>query len=84
VVVNRAKGNCMACHQIAGVASGNIATKFENMAARYAGDEGKKRLRSQIEDPAKTNPNTVMPPFGRHAILSSDEIDKVVEFVLSL
>lgn len=85
VVIDRAKGNCMACHQFSGVdAYGNIATKFENMPARYAGDEGKKRLKDQIVDSTKANPNTVMPPFGRHGILTADEIDQVVEFVLSL
>jgi sulfur-oxidizing protein SoxX len=84
VVVDRSKGNCMACHQIAGVSSGDIGTKLENVAARYPGADGKKTLRAQIEDPRKLNPNTVMPPFGAHGILTPDEIDKVVEFVLSL
>lgn len=81
VVTDRAKGNCMACHQIAGVASGDIATKFENMAQRWP---DKAKLRAQIFDASKINPQTIMPPFGRHQILTPDEIDKVVEFVLSL
>jgi len=81
LVIDRAKGNCMACHAIAGVASGNIAPALENVGRRYP-DKGK--LRAQIEDASKLNPRTVMPPFGRHGILSKDEIDKVVEFVLTL
>jgi sulfur-oxidizing protein SoxX len=81
VVIDRAKGNCMACHQIAGTTSGDIATKFENMAQRWP---DKVKLREHIWDSSKANPNTVMPPFGRHQILTPDEIDKVVEFVLSL
>jgi sulfur-oxidizing protein SoxX len=82
VAIDRAKGNCMGCHQFAGVPSyGNIATKLENMAARYP---DKTKLRAQIDDASKANPNTVMPPFGRHQILSAEEIDKVVAFVLSL
>jgi sulfur-oxidizing protein SoxX len=81
VVIDRAKGNCMGCHQIPGTTSGDISTKFENMAQRWP---DKAKLRAQIWDPSKANPNTVMPPFGRNQILSADEIDKVVEFVLSL
>ncbi|MBI3778791.1 MAG: sulfur oxidation c-type cytochrome SoxX [Gammaproteobacteria bacterium] len=81
IVIERTKGNCMACHQIPGVTSGDIATKFENMAQRWP---DKAKLRAQIWDASKANPHTVMPPFGRHQILSADEIDKVVEFVLSL
>jgi sulfur-oxidizing protein SoxX len=81
IVLNRKKGNCMGCHEIAGTSSGNIATKMENMAKRWP---DKAKLREQISDASKANPNTVMPPFGRHQILTPDEIDKVVEFVLTL
>ena len=81
IVITGAKGNSMACHQIPGTTSGDISTKFENMAQRWP---DKTMLRAQIWDASKANPNTVMPPFGRHQILSADEIDKVVEFVLSL
>jgi len=44
----------------------------------------KQALRDQIWDATKRNPNTSMPPFGRHKILTEDEIDKVVEFVWTL
>ena len=81
IVLNRAKGNCMGCHQIAGTSSGNISTKFENMAQRWP---DKAKLREQIFDASRANPRTIMPPFGRHQILTSEEIDKVVEFILSL
>ncbi|MCR4348192.1 MAG: sulfur oxidation c-type cytochrome SoxX [Sulfuricaulis sp.] len=81
IVLDRRKGNCMGCHQIAGISSGNIATKMENMAQRWP---DKAKLRAQIHDASKTNPDTVMPPFGRHQLLTSDEIDKVVEFILTL
>jgi sulfur-oxidizing protein SoxX len=81
IVLDRRKGNCMGCHEIAGTSSGNISTKMENMAQRWP---DKAKLREQIYDASKANPNTVMPPFGRHQILTPDEIDKVVEFVLTL
>lgn len=81
IVLERTKGNCMGCHQIAGTSSGNIATNLSNVAQRWP---DKAKLREQIHDASKTNPNTLMPPFGRHQILSADEIDKVVEFILTL
>lgn len=81
VVINRRKGNCMACHQIAGIPSGNIAPPLVAMKQRFP---DKSRLRAQINDARQFNRNTVMPPFGAHNILTQDEIDKVVEFVLTL
>ena len=81
IVIERTKGNCMGCHQIAGTSSGDIATKMENMAQRWP---DKAKLRAQIHDASKSNPDTVMPPFGRHQLLTSDEVDKVVEFILTL
>ena len=66
---------------MAGIAYGDIATKMENMAQRWP---DKAKLREQIFDASKANPQTIMPPFGRHQILTPDEIDKVVEFILTL
>ena len=81
IVIERTKGNCMGCHLIAGVSSGNVAPPLVSMSQRFP---DKNKLRDLISDATKVNPNTVMPPFGRHQILSKDEIDKVVEFILSL
>jgi sulfur-oxidizing protein SoxX len=81
IVIERKKGNCNACHAIAGVSSGNVAPPLVSMSQRFP---DKNKLRDQISDATKVNPNTIMPPFGRHQILSKDEIDKVVEFILSL
>jgi sulfur-oxidizing protein SoxX len=81
-VLDRKRGNCWACHAIPGAPSaGNIGTRLENMPLRYP---DKSRLRAQIEDASTSNPNTVMPPFGRHEILTKEEIDQVVEFLLTL
>lgn len=81
VVIDRRKGNCMACHQIAGIASGDIAPPLVAMQQRFP---DKSKLRAQINNASQFNPNSVMPPFGPHKILSQEEIDKVVEFVLTL
>lgn len=81
VVIERTKGNCMACHAIAGTTAGNIAPPLVQMKQRFP---DKAKLRAQIDDARKLNPRSVMPPFGPHEILTQDEIDKVVEFVLTL
>jgi len=82
IAFNRKKGNCLACHQIeGGTLPGNIGPPLISMKARFP---DKARLRAQIWDATVNNPNTIMPPFGRHRILSEEEIDKVVEFIHSL
>jgi len=84
VVVVRKKGNCMACHEMKGLSSGNVATALANMKGRYAGEDGKKRLRAQIENPHIANKDSSMPPFGRNGILSKDEISQLVDFLLTI
>jgi sulfur-oxidizing protein SoxX len=82
IAFDRMKGNCLACHMIEGGDSpGNIAPPLVAMKGRYP---NKQDLRNQIWDPTVKNPETSMPPFGRHEILSSSELDKVVEFIWSL
>jgi sulfur-oxidizing protein SoxX len=84
VIVDRRKGNCMACHQMNGLSSGDLATPLSNMKGRYGGEDGKKRLRAQIENPHAANKGSIMPPFGRHGILSKDEITLLVDFLLTI
>lgn len=82
IAFHRKKGNCLACHKIAGGSlAGNIGPELVNMKARFP---DKSKLRAQIWDATKMNPNTIMPPFGKHKILTEEEIDKVVEFIYSL
>jgi len=82
VAIDRKKGNCFACHAIEGRdGSGNIAPPLVAMKARFP---DKAKLRAQVWDATAINPGSSMPPFGRHGILKEDEIDKVVEFLLTL
>ena len=81
VAIDRRKGNCHSCHLINGINYGNIGPALVSMKMRFP---DKAKLRAQVWDASVVNPNTVMPPFGRHGILSEDEIDKVVEFLLTL
>jgi sulfur-oxidizing protein SoxX len=79
------KGYCIACHQLpagAGPATrSDLGPKLEGARMR---ELGKARLRELIVDPTRTSPDTVMPPFGRHRILDSAEIDRLVEYLLAL
>ena len=82
IAFDRKKGNCLACHMIeGGDLPGNIGPPLVAMKARFP---DKAKLRAQIWDSTKNNPNSMMPPFGRHEILTEGEIDKVVEFIYSL
>jgi sulfur-oxidizing protein SoxX len=82
VAFDRKKGNCLACHKIAGGSlPGNIGPPLVAMKARFP---NKANLRAQIWDPTVANPNTIMPPFGKHQILSDKEVDLVTEFIYSL
>ena len=82
VAFDRKKGNCLACHAIAGGdLPGNIGPPLVAMKARFP---DKAKLRAQIWDATATNPNSMMPPFGKHKIISESEIDDVVEFIYSL
>lgn len=84
IAFNRKKGNCLACHAIDAKGAslpGNIGPPLKNIKSRFS---SKDRLRAQIYDATANNPNTIMPPFGKHKILSDKELDKVVEFIYSL
>ncbi|MGB5621588.1 MAG: sulfur oxidation c-type cytochrome SoxX [Gammaproteobacteria bacterium] len=79
IAFDRKKGNCLACHMIAtGDLPGNIGPPLVAMAMRYP---DKAKLRAQIWDSTEANPMSTMPPFGKHLILSEDEIDLVTEFI---
>ncbi len=79
------KGRCIACHRVpegAGPATrSDLGPALEGTRMRALGREA---LRETIEDPTKANPATVMPPYGRHRILTPEEIDRLVEYLHAL
>lgn len=86
--INRRKGNCLACHHLyvqpwpeGFPAAGNIGPTLVMMKVRFP---DKAALRAQVWDATRANPNTVMPPFGRHKLLTEEEIDAIVEFLYSI
>jgi sulfur-oxidizing protein SoxX len=82
VAFDRKKGNCLACHAMDdGTLPGNIGPPLVSMKLRFP---DKAKLREQIWDSTTRNPNTIMPPFGRHGMLTEEEIDWITEYVYSL
>ena len=79
---DRKAGNCLACHMIPeGNSPGTIGPPLLSMQTRY---DDKAKLRAQIWDATAVNPDSAMPPFGRHKILSEKQLDAVVEYIWSL
>ena len=79
---DRKKGNCLACHMIDdGELAGNNGPPLIAMKARFP---ARKVLFDQIWDPTKTDPNSFMPPFGKHGAITKTEINKIIEYLYTL
>lgn len=81
VYMGKSRGNCVSCHTIAdpdAKLAGSQGPPTLSMKARFP---DKAKLRAQIWDATKNNPLTIMPPLGKHWILSEEEIDAVVEYI---
>jgi sulfur-oxidizing protein SoxX len=78
------KGNCLACHQVPGdpaaVSLANIGPPIVAMKQRFP---DRAALREQLWDSTVRNPYSVMPPFGKHRVLTEEEIDLVLEYIYS-
>ena len=85
IAFDNKKGNCLACHSIPGDPKAdtmaNIAPPLVAMKSRYP---DRAKLRDQIWDASKANPRTSMPPFGKHKIVTEQELDKIVDYIQSL
>ncbi len=85
IAFNRTKGNCLACHAMPTVpdaeSPGMFGPPLIAMSARFP---DKARLRAQIWDATAFNPSTSMIPFGKHGVLTEQEIDKVTDFIYGL
>ena len=79
------RGNCLACHAMPGdpqaITSANIGPPLVQIRERFPDRE---RLRSQIFDPTRYNPDTVMPPYGRNKVLTAEEIELLLDYLYSL
>ncbi len=66
VLLDRERGHCLLCHQIAQLAEhpegsfqGNIGTDLSNVGNRLTAAQ----LRKQVAEPMLTNPSTIMPSY---------------------
>lgn len=79
------KGNCIACHQVpegfGPAVRSNIGPRLDSGRIRSWDRE---RLRQFLEDPMRANPQTVMPPYGRHRLLEAGEIERVIDYLHAL
>lgn len=81
VTFGRKAGNCLACHMIpGGNLPGTIGPPLLAMKARYP---DKAKLREQIWDATIRNPDSIMPPFGKHEILTEKQVDQVTNYIYS-
>ena len=85
IAYDRSKGNCLACHGMPTMADAEqTGTGGPPLIAMQARFPDRKVLRAKIWDATATNPNTFMPPLGKHGVLTEQEIDKVVDFIYGL
>lgn len=82
---DRSKGNCLACHAMPTMEDaeqpGTGGPPLIAMQARFP-DRGV--LRAKIWDATASNPESIMPPMGKHQVLTEEELDKVVDFLYGL
>jgi sulfur-oxidizing protein SoxX len=82
IAFDESKGNCLACHAIEdGKMPGNIGPPLRNIRDRFPTRE---MLRAHIYDSSARVPDTIMPPYGRHKILTDDELRQVVSYIFTL
>jgi sulfur-oxidizing protein SoxX len=82
VAEDRKKGNCFACHAYEGASlPGNIGPPLVAMKARFPDRE---QLVKRLNDPQSLNPNTLMPPYGKHEIISKKDIENIIEWLYTL
>jgi sulfur-oxidizing protein SoxX len=82
------KGNCIACHQTPTGASQksvvSIGIPLEAIRQKYPNPADRAKLRDAIWDMSKLKPDTIMPPYGKHHILTDAEIDAIVNYLETL
>ncbi|MFT5069420.1 MAG: sulfur-oxidizing protein SoxX [Candidatus Paceibacteria bacterium] len=79
--LNKKAGNCIACHMIPDADAKLPGTQGPPLLAMKARFPDSTVLRAQIWDASVKNPMTIMPPFGKHWILSEDDIDAIVAYL---
>ncbi len=75
-------GSCLACHVFPDASlAGNVGFDLSLIGLWGRSDE---RLFNYIYDPRQYNPDTVMPPWGKHKIFTKNEIKDIVSYLKTL
>jgi sulfur-oxidizing protein SoxX len=82
LALDKNRGNCADCHQFPndpGVETrATVGPPLTGIKARFT---SRIALTNLIKDPMAVNPDTIMPPYGRHRILTEREIDAIVDYL---
>jgi L-cysteine S-thiosulfotransferase len=82
LALDRNRGNCADCHQFPNDARvdsrATVGPPLSGIKARFT---SRSALTSLVKDPMTVNPDTIMPPYGRHKILTEREIDAIVDYL---
>lgn len=82
LTMERSKGNCLACHRIDdGELPGTLGPPLLAMKVRFP---ERAVLRRQVCDATLRNPNSRMPPFCRHRILTESEVELIIDYLYTL
>ena len=82
LAMERSKGNCLACHAMDdGELPGNLGPPLLAMKLRFP---DRQALVTQVCDATIRNPDSRMPPFCRHGILTEQEVRLIVDYLYTL
>jgi sulfur oxidation c-type cytochrome SoxX len=82
LALDRAKGNCLACHTLkGGDAPSNVGRELVDMKRRFP---NRADLVEILTDESMRNPITPMPSLGRNHVLTPAEIEKIIDFLYTL
>ncbi len=97
VIINRKKGNCLACHVITNMKKqadqGNVGPPLDDEGSRLS----LAQLRAQVANPKGSNPDSIMPAFLKKdgltrvkkkfkgkTILTTQEVEDVIAYLMTL
>ena len=82
LALDRAKGNCLACHTLkGGDVPSTVGRELVDMKHRFP---NRADLVEILTNEAARNPTAPMPAFGRNRVLTPTEIDAIIDFLYTL
>jgi len=82
LALDKNRGNCTDCHQFPNdpraETRATVGPPLSGIKARFT---SRVALTNLVKDPMAANPDTIMPPYGRHRILTEHEIDAIVDYL---